>query len=213
MIQGIREKLAGFTLLEVLVSVAILALALTAIFASEVGSIKVAHRARMTTTASLLARCKMGEIEEHIAREGVPAIEEVGTDDCCEGAEVEGFECDWSITRVELPEPGLEGDALGEGEEGEGLAEAEAPSSPEEAAELAEGTSLEGILGGSSQAPGGDMMAELAMSYVYPILQPTVEEQVRRAEVEVRWNEGSRVVTFPVVQYVVAPPPEEGGNL
>ena len=66
-------KKEGFTLIEVLVAVAILGLALTAIFVSEAGAVKAGHRARRITVASVLARCKMAEIEEEIAREGFPA--------------------------------------------------------------------------------------------------------------------------------------------
>ncbi|HJK97507.1 MAG TPA: type II secretion system protein, partial [Polyangiaceae bacterium LLY-WYZ-14_1] len=83
----------GFTLLEVMVAIAILGLALTAIFSSEAGAIKTAHRARKMQVATLLARCKMGELEEQLLEEGFPAIESRGSDECCEDAEQEGFEC------------------------------------------------------------------------------------------------------------------------
>ena len=63
------QVLGAFTLLEVMVAVPILAVALTAIFASEAGAIRVSARARFTTTATLLARCKMAEIEEETMRE------------------------------------------------------------------------------------------------------------------------------------------------
>ena len=60
----------GFTLLEVMIAVAILGLSLTAIFSSEVGAANVAQRARRQNIAATLARCKMGEIDEVIAIEG-----------------------------------------------------------------------------------------------------------------------------------------------
>jgi len=53
----------GFTLLEVMIAVAILGLSLTAIFSSEVGAANIAARARRQNVAATLARCKMGEIE------------------------------------------------------------------------------------------------------------------------------------------------------
>jgi len=111
------KVLGAFTLLEVMVAVTILAVALTAIFASEAGAIRVAARARFTTTATLLARCKMAEIEEQTLREGLPAVSATGVDGCCEDGEVDGFECDWEISRVVLPDQA----AVGEDEAATGL--------------------------------------------------------------------------------------------
>lgn len=199
----LRQKNAGFTLLEVMVAVAILAISLTAIFSSEAGAIKVHHRARKTTVGTMLARCKMAEVEQLLAEEGLPAIEEVGSDGCCEHAEVPGYSCDWAVTLVELPEPELEGDALGfddeDGEAGEAGAEG-----------VAQGASMEDILGGTSPGGmgGGDVMGEMAMQYAYPVLRPSIEEQVRRITVTVRWPEGTSEQSFDVVQYYVATPQE-----
>ena len=112
----------GFTLLEVMVAVLILGIALVGIFASEVGAVKTAMRSNQMTVASLLARCKMAEIEEQVMREGLPAIDDSGSDRCCEDAEVEGFTCDWRIDRVVLP------DDVGAEEEGAEGAEGAAPA-------------------------------------------------------------------------------------
>ena len=54
----------GFTLIEVMVAVVILAVGMASLFTSEAGAVRIAQRARTTTIATLLARCKMGEIEE-----------------------------------------------------------------------------------------------------------------------------------------------------
>ncbi len=99
-----RDRASGFTLLEVMVAVAILGITLVSIFSAEAGAIRMAGRARLLTTASLLARCKMGEIEEEIMRTGLPAVSSQGADECCEGGEVEGFDCEWEISRVVLPD-------------------------------------------------------------------------------------------------------------
>lgn len=177
---------SGFTLLEVMVAVAILALALTAIFSSEVGALRVGNRARRTNVATLLARCKMAEIEEQVDNEGLPAIDDRGADECCEGAEVEGYSCEWSIERVVLPEANLEGSA--EGEEAGGAAPL--------------GASSDAMLSGGADMDG---ITQMAMAMAYPALKPTIEEQVRRASVVVRWSEGSREMSFDVVQYLVGP--------
>lgn len=53
----------GFTLLEVMVSMAIIAIALTAVLGSQSQSVSFATEAKFTTTAALLAQGKMAELE------------------------------------------------------------------------------------------------------------------------------------------------------
>jgi len=199
------KEIAGFSLMEVMVAMAILGVGLTAIFASEAGAMKVSHRSRQLSTATMLARCKMGEIEQEVADEGFPAVELTGDDGCCEDAEIDNYRCEWSVERIVLPEPGLEEDALGEGEgeeegSGGGPLDGFGPDS-----------SMQDVLEGAGSG-GGDMMAEMALSYAYPILKPALEEQVRRAMVTVKWKNwrgSEREHSFEVVQYLVAeqPPP------
>ena len=199
----VASSTSGFTLLEVMVAVAILGITLVSIFSSEAGAIRMAGRARLLTAATLLARCKMGEIEEELMRTGLPAVSSRGSDECCEGGEIEGFECEWEISRVVIPDqmPPGEGDEEGGGGLlggllGGGGAEADAtPAAPPSPAEL---------LSGSLMAGGGNMISQLAMQFVLPMLKPIIEEQIRRATVTVRWHEGEATQEFDVVQYVVA---------
>ncbi|MCX5832072.1 MAG: type II secretion system minor pseudopilin GspI [Deltaproteobacteria bacterium] len=53
----------GFTLLEVMIAMAILAISLVAVFRSQSQSVSMASEARFLTTASLLAQGKMAEME------------------------------------------------------------------------------------------------------------------------------------------------------
>jgi len=53
----------GFTLLEVMVAMSIIAIALIALLASQSQSISIASEAKFSTTAALLAQSKMAEIE------------------------------------------------------------------------------------------------------------------------------------------------------
>lgn len=188
----------GFTLLEVMIAVAILGLSLTAIFSSEVGAANVAARARRQNVAATLARCKMGEIEEIIAIEGLPALEKKDTDNCCEHAPVEGFECDWIVDRIILPE-------LGAGDEG---FEDDEESSPTElvnevVGEVAsDGGPTEQVIAGQA-----GNLATLALQLAFPILKPFLEEQVRRATVAIRWKEGPDERGFEVTQYLVSDQP------
>lgn len=188
----------GFTLLEVMIAVAILGLSLTAIFSSEVGAANVAARARRQNVAATLARCKMGEIEEVIAIEGLPALEKKDTDACCEHAPVEGFECDWLIERIILPELGATG-----GEEGDEDVEVTLSQRANETLdEVQAAETTQQVLAGES-----GNLAMLALELGFPILKPFLEEQVRRATVTVRWKEGPKERGFDVIQYLVSEQP------
>jgi general secretion pathway protein I len=59
----LRGEKYGFTLLEVMVSMAIIAIALTAVLGSQSQSVSFATEAKFSTTASLLAQAKMAEVE------------------------------------------------------------------------------------------------------------------------------------------------------
>lgn len=198
-----RAAVAAFTLLEVMIAVGILAVGLTAIFSSQGQAMKVAHRARKLNVATLLARCKMEELEEQVLREGLPAVDDSGSDECCEGAEVEGFTCDWEMIRVVLPdetEVGAEEDE----EEGPGGALAGLTGGDPGDATAA----LDGMLAGAGGMGGvGDAFTEMAIGIAFPVLKPAIEEQVRRANVTVRWKEGDVEREFDVVQYLVAEQP------
>jgi len=60
---AMRNQQDGFTLLEVMIAMAILAIALMAVLQMQSQSISMATEARFTTTASLLAQSKMAEVE------------------------------------------------------------------------------------------------------------------------------------------------------
>lgn len=62
-----RGKNDGFTLLEVMIAMSILAMALVAVFQMQSQSISMATDARFLTTASLLAQGKMADIEADTA--------------------------------------------------------------------------------------------------------------------------------------------------
>ena len=55
-------RTAGFTLLEVMIAVAILAIALTSLFGSQSASVALATETRFNTHAPLLARMQLAEI-------------------------------------------------------------------------------------------------------------------------------------------------------
>lgn len=203
--RALARAVAAFTLLEVMLAVAILAMCLTAIFSSEGGAVRMAGRSRRIGVATLLARCKMNEIEEQIAEEGLPAIFDSGSDECCEEGEVDGYECKWEIVPIVLPETMFapeEGAAGGGGSGGGGgtLIDQLANRNGEQGSALDPAAMLAG---------GGDTggLASMALSYVFPILKPAFEQQIRRATVVVQWREGDSPKELDVTQYLVSQTP------
>lgn len=61
--QRINTRRGGFTLLEVMIAMAILAITLVAVYQSQSQSISMASNSRFLTTASLLAQARMAEID------------------------------------------------------------------------------------------------------------------------------------------------------
>ena len=66
-----RGDNAGFTLLEVMIAMSILAIALVAVFQMQSQSISMSTESRFLTTASLLAQSKMADIEADAALSNV----------------------------------------------------------------------------------------------------------------------------------------------
>jgi general secretion pathway protein I len=186
----------AFTLLEVMMAIAILAMCLTAIFSSEGGAVRMSARSRRLGLATLLARCKMGEIEEQVSEEGLPALFDSGNDECCEEGEVDGYECKWEIVPIVLPETMFapeEGAAGGGG--GDPLAN--------------KGSESENAFDPAAMMESGDTggIASAALGYVFPILKPAFEQQIRRATVVVQWREGDVPKELDVTQYLVSQTP------
>jgi len=59
----LNRSVGGFTLLEVMVAMSIIAIAMTAVLSSQSQSISLASEAKFSTTAALLAQSKMAETE------------------------------------------------------------------------------------------------------------------------------------------------------
>ena len=204
----------GFTLLEVLVAIAILGLGLTVILSSQVGLFSSAQRAETLSVATNLARCKMSEEEVELLTKGYPLVESHDEGECCEDEDSRGFRCEWKVERVELPQPQeLSGGDGGLGDQG-GLGALGALATVQQTNGAALGT--DGGIGGlasllSNAAAGGGTqgMAPLVMSLVYPDLKPMLEASIRKVTVKVLWKEGSKERSFDLVQYVTNP--QQGG--
>lgn len=139
----------------------------------------------------------MAEIEEIVGIEGLPLLEKSDEDNCCEHAPIEGFECEWSITRVILPEIGVDDAEESEDSSAQDRSQRQLTEAYDEI-NAQGGTPTEVIAGQSGN------LALLALQLGFPILKPFFEEQVRRATVSVKWKEGPSERGFDVIQYLVS---------
>lgn len=101
-----KKQNAGFTLLEVMVSVAILALSLIVLFSFQGNTLQASGRAERMTTATMLARQKMVEIELDLEK-GMQAGEfpDERTEEEHFETPFDDFRWKMQIKKVELPAP------------------------------------------------------------------------------------------------------------
>lgn len=219
----------GFSLLEVLVAMAILGLGLTSILSAQAGLFASSLRSERVTLASNLARCKIAEVELKLLREGYQLTEQKGEGNCCADETESVYSCDWKVEPVILPEMNmnmLAGDA-GAGPAGGSPAGTAAPAdssflssfNPTDTNSLTPSNPLAGLMpgmgggsspfgmlsSGSGMAGGMGGLATMALSIVYPTLKPMLEASIRRITVSVKWNEGSKQRTFDITEYVTNP--------
>jgi len=224
---GISRKQAAFTLLEVMVAVAILGLGLTVILTAQTGLFSSAKRAGQLSQAVGLARCKMSEIEVQLLKEGYQLTADNEEGPCCEDEESKDLRCKWTISPVMLPELAMGGGTDAGAGEGEGenaggnSLEALGSTLDKTKEDVAAGNTADGVNGlmamvGSNSASAGPSMgagalAPMAMSMVYPQLKGMLEASIRKVTVQVVWKDGSVERDLTVVQYLTNP--QQGGLL
>ncbi len=229
----------GFTLLEVLVALAILGLGLTSILSAQAGLFASSARSSHVTAASNLARCKIAELEVKLLREGYQWTEQKGEGTCCEDEDESTYGCKWVIEPVVLPEMNMS--MLGQDGGVSATSGASAPAgssflsgfNPTDTSGVGSANPLGalgglvpglggantpfGMLGsGSGSTAGLGGLATMALSIVYPTLKPMLEASIRRVTVSVKWREGINERDFTVVEYVTNPtqglPPMASGS-
>jgi len=224
----LNRRSRAFTLLEVMVAVAILGLSLTVILSAQAGLYAGGAYAQRTSVALGLLRCRMTEMEERLLKLGLPLAEEKDDGACCEGESRSDVSCEWSVERIELPQakpPSLSSSsspssgglgslsalggmggpgASGDPSAGGGLAALGLGLS---SGALAGDAGVAGIASALKQGTGGgvSMIAELAMAFVYPTLKPMLEASIRKLTVKVIWREGIKKRDITIIQYVTHP--------
>lgn len=187
--RGATRAPRAFTLLEVMVAIAILAFALVSVSQIVAASLRSQVLARDLEVATLLARGKMAELTEKYEREGFPLGG--GGDDG--SFEDDGHpEVRWETTLIEPPST-LDGKAL--------------------ASLFMGGTgSLEALLGPKADAngvsqvnPAAGAMAAMVEAQL-STLASSVKNGVRELRLRVFWKDGAREESFTVVTHLVSSP-------
>jgi len=228
----------GFSLLEVMIAVAILGLVLTVILSAQGGLAASNQAASNLGNAITAARCKMTEQEEKLVKFGYQELDQVDTDvPCCEDAEPNGITCDVRTVKIELPNPPQ--NSLGDGGAGLSLGGADGGMGGALGAitgaaggsglNLSMDGGLQGfgagvqaqmglggaaaLAGGAAGAMGGmgagEGLLQMVMGIAYPGIKPLMEASIRRITVTAKWKEGPNARTFAIVQYVTNP--QRGG--
>jgi general secretion pathway protein I len=188
---GRQRPAGGFTLLEVMISMAILAVSLVAILNLSSGAVRMYNHSKFLTVASLLARSKMVDVEEKLYDEEFPDFndEETGS------FEKEGYpNFKW---KADIVKPDIKVDAtqlMSMVGGAMGLKPGDLPTGDD--------SSSDSKSGGPTQAGGlsgmiGPMVAQLG---------PMVNQSIREVRVTVSWKDITGPSSITVVTHVVKVP-------
>lgn len=168
----------GFSLLEVMVALAILAMTLTVLLEIVTNNVRATNHAKLTTAATFLARGKMVDVEDLMLENGFSDNNENASGNFREQGYPQ-FRWEYQIERVELPAD---------------MAQKTKDQAQEQSQNAKDPMSMmSGFLGG--------MMG----SFIEPI-RVGLQESVRRVTVRVFWDEAGRPdQTIDVVQYLTDP--------
>ncbi|MGA9521433.1 MAG: prepilin-type N-terminal cleavage/methylation domain-containing protein [Myxococcaceae bacterium] len=198
----------GFTLLETVVAMAILALALMAIFDLNAGAVSMHAYTKKLTVASMLARAKMTDIEQKLYDEGFPVDDEEESGDFDE----EGWPSFKWRARILAPDTSnldpmqvmsaVLGVPMGMGEGGDS-------SDPM--------SMISGLFGGNAGGKGGDADSQSAGGMAgmlggaaglaqgqFQQMVTQIGQSVREVQLTVYWKDGTQVESIDLVTHVVS---------
>ena len=205
---------AGFTLVEVMIALAILGLALTMLVRSIAGNIGSAQHAMYMGVVSDLARGKMYDIEEYLAQEGLKDTEEQEDGDFSDEG-WPGITWEYRIIPVELPpfekllgmqQAEGDGSGTGTGEDTDGDGEPDP-----QALRRFQDSALNGVLSmfGAGIEAGDEGLggANLGMvQMVYPMIADVMKKSIRKIVLTVRYDTGFEEESVDFVMFIADTP-------
>ena len=191
------RRQGGFTLIEVMISLSILAAALTLLLRGASANLASSQRAQMMSAATELARSKMYDIEETLLEKGFGQLEESEDGDFDE----EGWpqiKWEYEILKIELPNVqalqgfGAQGEEGAEGEDGAGGGFL--------GGLMGMGGGLGGGLGGEDGGAGAGLI-----SSQFEIFRSIMEESIRKVHLKIEYRVAGSVEKFTVDCYFTDP--------
>lgn len=181
----------GFTLLEVMIAMAILAAALTGLVVATSQAIKAENKAKLMATATFLARGKIVDIEDELFEKGFSEFEK----ELSGGFEDKGFKrFSWraTIDKVELPSNEQVQNMVTKANEARQALSGQPP--PSSSSSSSSGSNASGM------GPGAGML-----SSQFQTIKEVLEQGIRRVTLRVEWFEGKRPQSVVVSYYVTDP--------
>lgn len=183
----------GFTLLEVLIAVAILSLSLTSLLTSQMNAMRATRYAKQVSVAAFLAEYQLVEIEWLVKQENKGwgnSDKEFSGDFSDQGWPDMRYEC--LVDMVELPDHN-------------------ALMAAKDAGDTDDNDDLGGVQGAGASAFG-------AMGMVWPIVKGAVEQALRKVSCTVKWKDGKIEHDFKLETYWTDPAklaqlPQAGGEV
>jgi general secretion pathway protein I len=223
---GRRHRL-GFTLLEVMIGLAVLGLGLTVLIKSAANSIYGSQESHMMGVATDLARAKMYDLEEKLLKDGFSDTTQEEEDQAFADEGWPQIHYSYKIEAVELPswdqlQALAMGHALGSGSAGSGSAGSGSAGSGYEGAFPDQnnnfsnstlggmltqfgGLGFTGVAGGSGTMGGsGDIAAAGGASFVqsqYSMFQSILKVAIRKVTLTVKWKVLGRDADMKVVAF------------
>jgi general secretion pathway protein I len=189
-----RRSEGGFTLVETMIALAILAIGLGMMLRSTASNIFAAQRAQMMTSAVNLARGKMYDIEESLLTDGFPEMDQTDEGTFSE----EGWaQISWKseVVKIELPDMNtLQGMTGQEGGESATGAPAAGP-----------GGLLGGMLGGVGGTDPNSMAGAGIMGTYYTLIADVLKDAIRKVTLTVSYEVGGDHESMVVTCYFTDP--------
>jgi prepilin-type N-terminal cleavage/methylation domain-containing protein len=185
---GVR-KARGFTLLEMMIAMAILCGALTWLVVGMSRNIQAENHAKLMTTATFLAREKMVDFEDELYTKG---FSEFSENPNCEldAKEFPRFSCKIIIDKVELPSAEQIQTVLTKAQEAKTTLGGGTTGAPPPTSSSSSSSSNNPLTAGAG-----------ALASQFGIIKDVLEQGIRRITVQVMWKEGRAQRDMSLVAY------------